>query len=170
MDIAKINELLATGLSMPKVEKELGAGKDTLRRKLNRLGYHFDKSTRQYVADKEVKEQVTDSIIKSPMNLSPKETTTDKPITDVVIPGYPSTSGSPFATNEIDILRKMIKEYQARDTIQARENEDRGTLGNRNIRVYKEQYDTFATFCKANNITQADALYKAIELLMNTLK
>ena len=166
MDIAKINELLSTGLSMGKVEQELGAKKDTLRRKLNRLGYHFNKETRQYVKDDIEDEWIN----KSPMNISPKKATTDKPVTDVVIPSYPNGTNSPFAIDEIEILRKMIKEYQARDTIQASENEDRGTLANRNIRVYKEQYDTFATFCKANNITQADALYKAIELLMNALK
>lgn len=166
MDIAKINELLATGLSMSKVEQQLGVGKDTLRKKLNRLGYHFDKEVRQYVKDNEIDKQINNA----PIATSPKEMSTDKPITDIVMHSYPNGTNSPFAIDEIEILRKMIKEYQARDTIQASENEDRGTLANRNIRVYKEQYDTFATFCKANNITQADALYKAIELLMNALK
>lgn len=160
MDIEKINEMLLTGLSLAATEKELGYGKDTLRKKLNRAGYHFNKKTRQYVHD----EKEIELTLEAPA-IRKVHPVTKKNITDVVTPSYPQQE-SHFSLNEIEILHKIIKEYQIRESIQFVGGEPNGTLVNRNIRVYKEQYDTFSTWCKANNLTQASALYKAIELLM----
>lgn len=161
MELDKINTLLATGLSITKVEQQLGYGKDTLRKKLNRMGYKFNKEIKQYEYTGEDK----------PEQLSVTKVVTSKPtlvqttsVTDVVKHSYTEL----FMESEIEILKRMIKEYQARERIQSTEN--RGTLKNRNIRVYGEQYDQFAEWCKQNNLTQADALYKAIDLLMDSLK
>lgn len=164
MNLEKINMLLSEGLSITKVEQQLGYGKDTLRKKLNRHGYKFNKKSKQYEylgeSDKNKQPTVT-SVVTTRIDPIQKE-----PVTEVVIPSYPL----PFEENEIETLRRMIKEYKAREVIQCADNEDRGSLKNRNIRIYSEQYDQFADWCKNNNLTQADALYKAIELLMNTLK
>lgn len=155
MNLEKINQLLAEGLSISRVEKELGFGKDTLRKKLNRQGYHFNKDLRQYVADTEtipvVEKSVPESIKKN-----------QKPMVQVSIPSYTTS----FTEQQMDVLRRMIKEFQAREQIQA--TTSRGIVKNRNVRVYTEQFDIFADWCRRNNITQADALFKAIETLMNS--
>lgn len=148
MNLEQINSLLAEGLSIAKVEKELGYGKDTLRKKLNRSGYHFNKESRQYVADGE------------PM--VPVAPVKKKIVTQVSTPSYKPS----FTEQQVDVLHRMIKEFQAREQIQSAVS--RGTVKNRNIRVYTEQFDVFADWCKQNNLTQADALYKAIESLMNS--
>lgn len=46
--IKKINEKLIKGASISQVEKDLGYGKDTLRKKLRREGYSFNRKTKQY--------------------------------------------------------------------------------------------------------------------------
>lgn len=151
MDLEKINQLLAEGLSISKVEKDLGFGKDTLRKKLNRSGYHFDKESRQYILDGEPAPAVPATVKKNP-----------QPVAQVSTHSYKT----PFTEQQVDVLHRMIKEFQAREQIQA--TVSRGTVKNRNIRVYTEQFDVFADWCKQNNITQADALFKAIEALMNS--
>lgn len=162
MNIEQINAMLSTGLSIAATEKELGYGKDTLRKKLNRAGYHFNKELKQYVPDSNETTTAT-PVIRNPKLI------TDKPITNVVTPSYPQYE-THFSLNEIEILHKIIREYQIKDSIQSIGGEPTGTLVNRNIRVYKEQYDTFSNWCKANNLTQASALYKAIELLMKSME
>lgn len=160
MDLEKINQLLAGGLSISKVEKELGFGKDTLRKKLNRHGYHFDKDLRQYVADTEttpsVEKPAKPVAVPAPIKKNPE------PVAQVSTPSYTA----PFTEQQVDVLHRMIREFQAREQIQA--TTSRGTVKNRNVRVYTEQFDVFADWCKQNNITQADALFKAIEALMNS--
>lgn len=48
-DIAKlVNERLKEGLSTGQIEKEMKVGKDTLRKKLNRANYKFNKDLNQY--------------------------------------------------------------------------------------------------------------------------
>lgn len=72
-----------------------------------------------------------------------------------------------FTMEQVDILQQIIKEYQTRQQIQSVAEQDKGKTINRNIRVYEKQYEAFATWCKMNNVTQADALYKAIDCIMN---
>lgn len=143
--VKKVNELLLTHKTVGEVEKALGYGKDSIRKKVGKA-YTFNRKINQYV---------------------PK----DNVVTDVVTVSYaPPSAPTPvnmFNADQLEILHKIIREYQAREHIQ--ESKPQGTIVNRNIRVYKEQYDQFASFCKANNITQADALYKAIGTLLNNL-
>lgn len=49
INIEDINKKLKNGLSIAKLERELGYGKDTLRKKLNRAGYSYNKTLKQYV-------------------------------------------------------------------------------------------------------------------------
>jgi len=44
------NKKLQEGFNLGAVEQELGFGKDTLRRKLKKLGYSYNRKTKQYVA------------------------------------------------------------------------------------------------------------------------
>ena len=49
-----VNEKLKCGSSITKVEKELNYGKDTLRKKLNRAGYMYDKSLKKFILDDKI--------------------------------------------------------------------------------------------------------------------
>lgn len=44
-----VNKKLTEGFSTAKIEKEMQLGKDTLRKKLNRAGYKFNKDLKQYI-------------------------------------------------------------------------------------------------------------------------
>lgn len=46
-----VNDKLKYGSSITKVEKELNYGKDTLRKKLNRAGYIYDKALKKFILD-----------------------------------------------------------------------------------------------------------------------
>ena len=72
-----------------------------------------------------------------------------------------------FTVEQVDILQQIIKEYQTRQQIQSVADQNKGKTINRNVRVYEKQFEAFANWCKVNNVTQADALYKAIDLIMN---
>lgn len=58
INIVDINKKLKSGLSIAKLERELGYGKDTLRKKLNRAGYSYNKTLKQYVT-----QENTESVI-----------------------------------------------------------------------------------------------------------
>lgn len=152
--IDKINQILLEGNSIAQVEKILGYGKDTLRKKLNRQGYKFNKITRQY-----------EFITKQDEKDLPK-----KDITQVVkhsyIPKKVYTSETLFTDKQLDILHKIIKEYELKEKISI-VAEDKRELGNRNVRVYIDHFNKFSNWCKSMNMTQADALYEAINMLMN---
>lgn len=156
MDIKQINEMLASGKSMAQIERELGYGKDTLRKKLNRHGYKLNRQCRQY----ELLAIDTQSNCNS--EIVPKSNITSK-----VTSGY---IDSRFDESDMTILYKIIEEYKLKESIRVVESNIDDKLDNRNIRVYVNHYKQFANWCKENNITQADALRKAIDLLMGTTR
>lgn len=47
--IIHVNDKLRNGYSIAKIERELGFGKDTLRKKLNRSNYWYDKTSGQFI-------------------------------------------------------------------------------------------------------------------------
>ncbi|WP_297638789.1 hypothetical protein [uncultured Clostridium sp.] len=62
--IRYVNEELKKGLSITKIEKNLKLGKDTLRKRLNKQGYNYDKMQKQFIEsainkniDKDIKQQ-----------------------------------------------------------------------------------------------------------------
>lgn len=153
--IEEINHLLLEVNSISQVEKLLGYGKDTLRKKLNRKGYKFNKLTRQY--------ELIDSAEQEEKKISPK-----KDIAQVVTPNYTPkvyTTKTEFTNTQIEILHRMIKEYELKEHIKVSEA-SKGNLGNRNVRVYVEHFNQFSNWCKSQGITQADGLYEAINMLM----
>lgn len=153
--IEKINQMLLEVNSISQVEKLLGYGKDTLRKKLNRKGYKFNKLTRQY--------ELVDSAKQEEEKISPK-----KDVAQVVTPSYMPKVHVPkneFTNTQIEILHRMIKEYELKEHIRVSEA-SKGDLGNRNVRVYVEHFNQFSNWCKSQGITQADGLYEAINMLM----
>lgn len=49
--IIYVNDKLKEGCSIAKVERELNFGKDTLRKKINRVNYKYDKTLNQFIFD-----------------------------------------------------------------------------------------------------------------------
>lgn len=157
-NIQKINALLLEEKSIAKVEKLLGYGKDTLRKKLNRQGYKFNKLTMQY------------ELVEPPEQ--DQKQVPKKDIVQVVTPSYKPkvyTHQTNFTGEQVEILHRMIKEYELKERISI-VAEDKGELGNRNVRVYVEHFNKFSDLCKKMNVTQADMLYEAINLLVEKYK
>lgn len=161
--IQDINKLLIDGNSIAQVEKILGYGKDTLRKKLNRLGYKFNRETKQY-------EYVgaAEQVEKLEIKKVPKKEIT-KLVTDSYMPKVIEDQEPIFKQDEIEILHKLIREYQLKQDISSVEIEN-DRLDNRNVRVYVEHFKMFSNWCKSMNVTQADMLKKAIDMLMSKYK
>lgn len=70
-----VNKRLKEGYSIAKVEKELKYGKDTLRKKLNRANYFFNKEQNQFIINNTT---VTQSITQTEKHVE------NKPITQIV--------------------------------------------------------------------------------------
>lgn len=152
--VKQVNDLLAKGFSVEQASQELGKGKEWARRQLSSMGYKYNRNTKQY----ELKDITKATEIKQEK----------QEITKVTTNSYEMKTQEQkiFNDSDIDILYKLIEEYKIRNTVMSNKAEN-DTLANRNIRVYKNHYEKFANWCKANNLTQADALKKAIDLLLN---
>lgn len=157
-DIAKVvNEKLKEGLSTAQIEKEMKVGKDTLRKKLNRGNYRYNKELKQYELisntnmgqgvitqkntdiTKSKKNNVTDSVI----TLSNKDITLSK---------------IELTEEEINILKIITRNYKLTN----RKSELDGEVITRSIRTYKNVLDTFALYCKENHISQKDSISLAL--------
>lgn len=157
-DIVKVvNEKLKEGLSTAQIEKEMKVGKDTLRKKLNRGNYRYNKELKQYelisntnmgqgvITQKNIditkseKNNVTDSVI----TLSNKDITLSK---------------TELTEEEINILKIIARNYKLID----RKIELEGEVITRSIRTYKNVLDVFASYCKKNNISQKDSIALAL--------
>jgi hypothetical protein len=157
-DIKVINKMLLELNSISQVEKTLGYGKDTLRKKLNRQGYRYNKDSKQYEL-RDINLQLKDVPV-------PK-----KDITQVVTHSYEmkkDNGNSRLTDKQIDVLHRIIKEYELREQIKI-SHLDKGELGNRNVRVYIDHFNQFANWCKSQGITQADGLYEAINMFMKNV-
>lgn len=168
-ELQAINELLAKGMTVIEAEKHLGYSEGTLRKKLSKAGYKCDRKLNQYIPK--------DGIVTS-SNPILQEGKIQEVKGGLVTRSNGATlkqekkkdrrSTQSFTVEQMDILNQMINEYIVRQHIQSDVNIDKGKTINRNVRVYEKQFESFAKWCKVNNVTQADALYKAINLLMQT--
>lgn len=148
-----MNELIETGDKVSAAEKKLGFGDGQARKKLSKAGYKFDRSVNKYVLKDNT---ITGSnAVMHHQEQSPRQNQKEAVV-------YKQA----FTEEQVDILQQMISEYIVRQEIQANAEIDKGKTINRNVRVYEKQFEVFANWCKVNNVTQADALYKAISLLM----
>lgn len=163
-----MNGLLETGFKVSEAEKQLGFSDGQARKQLSKAGYKFDRKLNRYIPKDEtitgsntVTTQHDYKVEKKPLvthsnsvlqQTEQKRELQQKPL---------------FSTEQVDILHKLINEYQTRQQIQSVSEQDKGKTINRNVRVYEKQFEAFATWCKTNNVTQADALYKAVDWIMN---
>ncbi|MFB5596590.1 hypothetical protein ACE41K_29880, partial [Bacillus cereus] len=60
MKIVEIIDLINSSMTMPDMAKKLGVSKDTLRRRLNSVGYEYDNSKKKtlYVGEESEKNQI----------------------------------------------------------------------------------------------------------------
>lgn len=170
--LKEMNDLLVTGLKVFDAEKKLGYAEGTARRKLVDAGYKYSRRDKKYIL-KEV-EQTKEKKINNQMKLKDGETVVTG--SGGVIPSQKKENEvmtrkemQTFTLDQVDVLRKIIREYQIRERVQQIPEEEKGKTINRNVRVYAKQFDIFADWCKENNLTQADGLYEAINMLMGSL-
>ena len=168
-ELQAINELLAKGMTVTEAEKHLGYSEGSLRKKLSKAGYKCDRKLNQYIPKDS---EVTDSnhALQENEIQETKRTlvTHSKGVTLRQEKKKDMLSTQSFTVEQMDILYQMIDEYIVRKQIQSDVDINKGKTINRNVRVYEKQFESFAKWCKVNNVTQADALYKAINLLMQT--
>lgn len=157
--VTEVNKQLELGETLSSLQKKHGLRAKYISDKFKNK-YVKDKATNKYIP-KEI-EIVTPSYTVTTSEVAPieKNEVVTSVVTEVVT--------SQFVEDEVEILKKIIAEYRTKQMIQEQmqDDEDKQDLANRNIRVYTKQYNKFADWCKSNNITQADALYKAIQMLM----
>lgn len=92
-----VNDELSKGFSITKIEKNLKLGKDTLRKRLNKQGYVYDKMQKQF--------------IESAMNKN-----IDKNINkqkEININNNQMANLNGFTKEEVNILKQIIKEKSA---------------------------------------------------------
>lgn len=170
-ELQAINELLAKGMTVTEAEKHLGYSEGSLRKKLSKAGYKCDRKLNQYIPKDS---EVTDSnhaLQENEIQETKKTLVThSNGVTLKQEKKKDMLSTQSFTVEQMDILHQMINEYIVRQQIQSDVDINKGKTINRNVRVYEKQFEVFASWCKANNITQADALYKAINMLMNQQK
>ena len=157
-EIAKVvNKRLKEGLSTAQIEKEMKVGKDTLRKKLNRANYRYNKDLKQYelISNTDITLSVTtqkhtDVLHKN--NTNPTQsviTQRNTPVTQDKIE---------LIEDEINILKIIARNYK----ISTRSYELEGEIVTRSVRTYKNVLEQFASYCKENNLSQKDSIALAL--------
>ena len=157
-DIAKVvNKRLKEGLSTAQIEKEMKVGKDTLRKKLNRANYRYNKDLKQYELISNI--DVTPNVItKNNTNVLHKDNTN---ITSSVITEnnkQVTQTKMELTEDEINILKIIARNYK---TIN-RSYELEGEIVTRSVRTYKNVLEKFSSYCKENNISQKESIALAL--------
>ncbi|MGL6107746.1 hypothetical protein [Romboutsia sp.] len=157
-DIAKVvNKKLKEGLSTAQIEKEMKVGKDTLRKKLNRANYRYNKDLKQYelISNTDItlsvtKQKNTDVLDKNNTNTTQSVITQrNTPVTQNKIE---------LTEDEINILKIIARNYK----ISTRSYELEGEIVARSVRTYKNVLEQFASYCKENNLSQKDSIALAL--------
>ena len=143
-----VNSKLKSGLSTSKIEKEMNFGKDTLRKKLNREGYRFNKNIKQYVRDEcEIAVDKISDETKSNCFNKKNEIMNIK------------SNNENLSTDEIEFIKKLYSQHKKNIEINNIEFDD---VIIRSIRVSKNAMNLFAQYCKDNNLSQTKALSEAL--------
>lgn len=160
-----VNEKMKNGLSMAQIEKEMKVGKDTLRKKLNRNNFKYDKNLKKYVyVTSEThsnipKKEIEKKLIENNNNrditrsITKKETKENSNSIKNNVP-----EGHLFTEEEITILKNIIKNYKLCTTDVVLD----GEIVTRSVRTYKNVLDRFAQYCKDNKLSQKDSIAIAL--------
>ncbi|WP_154698206.1 hypothetical protein [Clostridium botulinum] len=157
--IPYVNSELKKGLSIVKVEKNLGFGKDTLRRKIIRQGYTYDKKIHRFIIDNNNSQNITKD---KPNNSNPSNNLTHH----ITHEDLNSKSERVLTNEDFQILFKMIDLYKYKtsnsndkEILIDRKNED---ITTRSFRSYKKVFDLFSAYCTDNKLNQKDAIADAL--------
>lgn len=181
--IIYVNNKLKDGYSISKIERGLNFGKDTLRKKLNRENYWYNKTLNQFIfQDKTNITHIESQVITN--NTAPKIThekvgknnnsennkyqtqnithTEKSPITqpDNTYLTHKKAQRA-FTDDDFNILFEIIDNYKLRKNNINIPRED-SDVTTRSFRSYKSILDKFAAYCKDNEINQKDAIADAL--------
>lgn len=160
-----VNEKMKNGLSMAQIEKEMKVGKDTLRKKLNRNNFKYDKNLKKYVYvisethSNTPKKEIEKKLIENNNNIDITRSITKKETkenSNSIKNNVPE--GHLFTEEEITILKNIIKNYKLCTTDVVLD----GEIVTRSIRTYKNVLDRFAQYCKDNKLSQKDSIAIAL--------
>lgn len=158
-----VNEKMKNGLSMTQIEKEMKVGKDTLRKKLNRNNFRYDKNLKKYVC-------VTNE---TQINMSTKYLTENSNNTNITQSVYQkdireknnsnkNIKNELFTEEEITILKKIVKNYKLSTSDIVLD----GEIVTRSVRTYKNVLIKFSKYCKDNKLSQKDSIATALKDFM----
>lgn len=160
-----VNEKMKNGLSMAQIEKEMKVGKDTLRKKLNRNNFKYDKNLKKYVYvtsetySNTPKKEIEKKLIENNNNIDITRSITKKETkenSNSIKNNVPE--GHLFTEEEITILKNIIKNYKLCTTDVVLD----GEIVTRSVRTYKNVLDRFAQYCKDNKLSQKDSIAIAL--------
>lgn len=159
-----VNEKMKKGLSMVQIEKEMKVGKDTLRKKLNRSNFKYDKNLKQYIYVTNETQSNTNNINRSnSIESFKKRDITQSVISQKTIEKRNNNiknipEGHIFTEEEIIILKSVIKTYKLNDTNIVLD----GEIVTRSVRTYKNVLNRFSEYCKKNRLSQKDSIAIAL--------
>lgn len=151
MEIRELVELVNKKLEEPKasvakVERELGMGKDSIRQRLKRNGYTYNKELKQFVN------------VNLTKNITQNNTMCSNAEKD-------SSIKKTLTKEEIDFVKNLYKQHLITQKI-TQDNKETNLI-TRSVRVEAEVINSFAKYCKKNNIKQSIALKIALQNFMN---
>lgn len=170
-----VNTKLKYGFSTAKIEKEMQLGKDTLRKKLNRAGYKYNKALNVY----EKVDTITSNNSLGYSNITQTNTVSyknksdvyntkeeikkngDTEIMDIKFTNKKNKIDKKenLSNEEIKFIKMLYSQYQKNIDINNIEIDE---IIVRSIRVSKNAMDLFSNHCKKNNLNQTKALTKAL--------
>lgn len=152
--IEAVNSQLVEGKSISEIEKEFGFGKDTLRKKLRKLNYKYDRKQKLYVKD--TTDNTKNNVINNTNNIKNNANNKNESRRAITI----------FNENEIKTLKEMIKIYENKKIEIENLDYENSKVVVRSFRSYEIILDTFASFCKQNELNQKDAIATALSDFM----
>lgn len=153
-----VNEKLKNGLSITKVEKELKLGKDTLRKRLNKQGYRYNKESKQFEFDSDFKptKQQTNRPTKTQSNKNTKQQTNKETIANK----DQQKNSEQLTLEEIKYLKAWIKNKKILD------QEDKKILSDEfkptTLEIEVNLYKKLEEYCYANKETKKAVINKAL--------
>lgn len=146
-----VNKNLSNGLSTSAVEKKMKVGKDTIRKKLNRAGYTYNKALNCY----EKRENITEINNNSYITQNNIKENKSKKSSKIIKSDYEEN----LTREEISYIKMLYSQYLKKQSLNDIKIEE---IITRSIRVDKKIMNLFADYCKKNNLNQARALSKAL--------
>ncbi|MBM6859400.1 hypothetical protein H9X78_02655 [Clostridium saudiense] len=147
-----VNKNLSSGLSTSAVEKKMKVGKDTIRKKLNRAGYIYNKNLNCYEKRNNITEINNNSYI-TESNI--KENKSKKDNHKIIKNNYEEN----LTREEISFVKMLYKQHLEKQSLNDIEISE---IITRSIRIDKKIMNLFANYCKNNNLNQARAISKAL--------